>query len=445
MIYHILDIIIAEVLMKNTKWISAIAFMLLCFAAVNPAVVTGQASNCGATTSPDHVLLSWTDNPATTQTISWRTSTEVGNGIVQYQQGKKFTTAAKECNATVSNFSTELGTEKLYEATLTGLKPNTTYTYRVGNGTNWSETHTFSTENPKTNKFKFIIFGDSQSGSSDPIYEPWKVTVHNAYNSNNDAKFMMNCGDFVEYGQRCDHWNAWFSAAAGVIDSIPEMPVQGNHETYTPKKAPGKPIYFKAQFPVPQNGPDSLRGQVYSFNYGNVHIAVLDSQQAEEKAESGGDILEAQKVWLDKDLSESKAVWKFVFFHKTPYDIKPARDNDEIKLAFCPIVEKYHVDVVFNAHDHGVARTYAIKDGQFFNKPSQGTIYYIVGRSGNKTYSDLQKKKWNTYFYDPQDQPNYLTVSVDGKKLNIKVFKQDNTLLDSFVIDKVKDVDSDTK
>ena len=39
-------------------------------------------------------------------------------------------------------------------------------------------------------------------------------------------------------------------------------------------------------------------------------------------------------------------------------------------------MEKYGVDLVFNAHDHAIARTYPIKAGALMKKPSEGVIYY---------------------------------------------------------------------
>ena len=76
-------------------------------------------------------------------------------------------------------------------------------------------------------------------------------------------------------------------------------------------------------------------------------------------------------------------------------------------------------------------------------KPSQGTIYYIVGQSGGKTYKDIEKKPYNTFFYNPLDQPNYLVIDVEDQKITVKTFMQDGTLLDTFFIDKAKDLSSD--
>lgn len=108
----------------------------------------------------------------------------------------------------------------------------------------------------------FKFYHDNQSGvATDPQYGPWKTTIHNAYSANKDAKFFVNVGDLVEIGQLYTHWNNWFDAAKGVIDTIPEMPVEGNHETcQLSNYDSGKPKDFVNLFPVPQNGPDGLKG-----------------------------------------------------------------------------------------------------------------------------------------------------------------------------------------
>jgi len=421
-----MDIIIAVILVLGT--------MGLTFA-------VRDSNAAGASTIPDHIVLTWAENPATTQTITWRTDAGVTSGMVEFEPGSAVTRHAKRVSALMSEYANDLGQARIFSATLHGLSPNTKYSYRVGDGINWSTTHVFTTADPKSESFKFLVFGDSQSGKpADPNYEPWRTTVHNAFAKNHDARFMMNVGDLVEEGNTGVHWNNWFSAASGVIDSIPEMPVEGNHETY------GKTIDKRGwtpQFTLPQNGPDKLKGRVYSYDYGNVHFVVLDSQQDEEK-DTIGDVLEMQKGWLDADLAASKAAWKIVLFHKTPYSLKASRMNEAIKAAFCPIIEKHHVDLVLTGHDHGIGRTYAIYQDKFVSKPSQGSIYYVTGRSGNKSYPDLSGKFWNTYFYDPQDQPNYLVVNVSKSKLTVDTFKQDGVKIDSFFIDKAKDVDTDT-
>ncbi|MGA2481241.1 MAG: metallophosphoesterase family protein [Spirochaetia bacterium] len=409
-----------------------------------PSFAETVDATTGARPVPDHVTLTWTADPHTTQTITWRADAGTSGGIAQYAKGPTLSGTVRNARASRTELATDLGTMSLFTVTLAGLQPGTRYAYRVGDGKSWSETLSFSTEPGTSAGLTFLVFGDSQSGIADtPEYGPWHDTVHNAFAANKNARFIVNMGDLVEVGQSLAHWNAWFAAARGVIDVIPDMPIQGNHETYVPGLNGGvKPFYWTAQFPLPQNGPDGLQNQVYSWDYGNVHFVALDSQE-EEEGPTYGSILQGQAAWLDRDLSLTKKPWKIVFFHKTPYYLKATRTNEAVKATFVPVLDAHHVDVVFNGHDHGVARTYALNADQFVSRPSQGTIYLVTGRSGNKSYPDLSQKVWDAYFYDPQDQPNYMVVQVTAKTFVVKTVKQDGTLLDTFSIDKEKDTDSD--
>jgi hypothetical protein len=421
---------------------SGLSIILVLLSAFTIAPLVAElAPNGGATATPDHIVLTWTGDPASTITITWRTDSSVTSGYVQFQEGQALSTQVRQAKAEARDFPTDLGRSRLFTATLVDLAPHSHYSYRVGDGEHWSTPCSFSTADSNTDAFKFLIFGDSQASvRGDDPYGIWRTTIQNAYKANSDAKFMVNAGDLVDVGQNEAHWNAWFSAARGVIDRIPEMAVSGNHESYGSRDTM-RPQYWVSQLPMPQNGPDGLKNQVYSYDYGPVHFVVLDSQQEEQK--QYGDILTRQKSWLKADLAASKAIWKIAFFHKPPYEIKPGRTNEEIKAAFCPILEKHHVDLVFNAHDHGLARTYIINDGRIMQRPSQGTIYYIVGQSGGKSYSDLKKRKQDVFFYNPLDQPNYLVVEVEHKTITVRTVKQDGSLIDTFFIDKANDVDSD--
>ncbi|MEN6356461.1 MAG: metallophosphoesterase family protein [Armatimonadota bacterium] len=422
------------------KFVLAILILLYVIASPTACLAAGSAS-----ASPDHVTLTWADNPATTMTVTWRTDNTTATGSVEYQKYQKsaaFTANAKYATSHSADFTTDLQATHLFTATLKGLEPNTKYLYRVGNQGHWSANHSFTTANPSSKSFKFLVFGDSQSVADGNFpYGVWSKTLHNAYSANPDARFFVNMGDLVDTGQSGAHWNAWFSAAAGVIDTIPIMPVVGNHETRGSLDT-RRPAYWKAQFYLPQNGPSDLKDQAYSYDYGPVHFVVLDSQQSEEK--QYGDILTPQKKWLAADLAASKSPWKIVFLHKSAYSLMVGRENKDIRNAFCPVYDRYHVDVVFNGHDHSVGRTFPIKNEAYMSKPSQGTIYYSAGRSGTKYYNQVCKRDWSKFFYNPTDQPDYLVVEVAGAKLTITALKTDGAIIDEFFIDKKKDINSDT-
>lgn len=400
------------------------------FSSIFPAVMPLG----GTAIAADHITLTWAGDPQTTQTITWKSSVTHVAEQVQYAtaaDAKSFPLNAKSSLAGVEELSTNLGNISIYSVTLTGLRPGTRYIYRSGDGTNWSEPHTFVTAAPNSPEFKFLVFGDSQSIN----YDTWRGTIHQAYQANPEAVFFINVGDLVDVGQDYAQWKGWFDAAQGVVDTIPVMPVTGNHENYTPERRFSMPVLFTAQLKLPLNGPEGLQGQVYSFDYGDVHFAMLDSQEGEEGRFVPA-MLTVQKAWLENDLATTNKKWKVVVLHRSPYNNKENGTNENIRAAFVPILDKYHTDIVFTGHDHVYGHTYPLYGGAVVDSSAKGTIYVATGRSGTKTYSDSLSKGWNEFFYNPLDEPNYITVEVRGNIMTVKAFKQSGMLIDDWTINK---------
>ncbi|WP_371372896.1 purple acid phosphatase family protein [Sporomusa aerivorans] len=384
--------------------------------------------------TPDHIRLTWAAEPAVTQTITWRTGAATVNGQVQYAEAARFGQFPQKSitvSAEVEGLTTNLGDVATHSVTLTGLKPDTRYVYRVGGPEEWSPPYYFTTAPGTVRPFKFLIFGDSQSVN----YGVWRTTAYNAYQTNPDAAFFTNVGDLVDVGQDYAQWQSWFNGAQGMIETIPAMPVTGNHECYTPSRSMSRPVLFTSQFKLPLNGPDGLKGQVYSFDYANVHFVMLDSQQSEQ-GRFMPNMLEDQKVWLEKDLQATQKKWKVVFLHRPLYNNKPGEGDGNIRRTFAGIFDKYHVDVVFTGHDHAYSRTYPLFGGLKADSPAQGTVYVATGRSGTKTYPNIIAKEWHEFFYNPAVEPNYLAVEVNGSSLKVKAFKQSGDLVDAWEIHK---------
>lgn len=374
--------------------------------------------------SPDHIVLSWTADPATTVTITWRTSPDIFKSMVQYAP-RQNSTAFNLVRGSVTTLKTNLGNYNIHTATLTNLRPGVIYLYRVGDGTRWSKVYSFTTETRNTGQFTAVVFGDSQCSVKN--YRVWRGTLLAAV-KRETPRFIINVGDLVDNGSDQKQWEAWFAAGKGVLESIPEMPAVGNHEfpSYFRKQIQS----FLAQFSLPENGPPGLKELTYSFDYGDAHFVILDSQVSNDSP-----LLKLQQNWLKGDLERTKKKWKIVIFHRPPYYAKTNRPNDDVKEAFCPILEENHVDLVINGHDHVVMRTYPIAGGRIAAH-SKGTVYLITGRSGEKTYSDLSQFWWAQYFYNPVNQPTYTVLKFLDGSLRVTCKKRDGTILDAYVIEK---------
>lgn len=384
-----------------------------------------------STAAPKHITLTWTGNPATSQTITWQTDEPVDGQVrLALKEQAALSRPAKLLHAEMKAVPTNRGTRYVHSINLTKLKPGSSYAYQVGGGSTWSELLSFRTAPAAPGQFTFLVFGDSQSIN----YQTWQSVLRQAYHAHPDAAFITCVGDLVDVGQDYAQWDAWFSAGKGIIDSVPVMPLTGNHESYSPERRFSPPVLFTSQFSLPQNGPDGLKEQAYSFDYGQVHFVVLDTQAGEQR-EFLPDLLQRQTRWLEKDLKQANKPWTIVFMHRPPYDNKSFRDNPAVREAFTPLFDRYQVDLVFTGHDHVYARTYPLRGGA---PAPRGTVYVAAGRSGSKTYSTVSANPLNEVFYNPQAEPNYLTVSVQAERISIRALTQSGLVIDAWTLEKAK-------
>jgi hypothetical protein len=397
------------------------------FKSRNDADVTGvlTVSARPSKAHPDHVLLTWSADPRTTQSIQWRTSTRIKNGLVAYQ--KKSSPAHPELYPTlrVRAFTTRIKSPTVvndpiiqwHTATLTGLEPDTTYLYSVGDGSRdgWSRMAEFTTAPAGVKSFSFAYMGDAQNG----LYR-WGSLVRNSFRDHPEAAFYIMAGDLVNRGAQRDDWDDLFYNARGVYDHRQLVPVIGNHECQG-----GQPSLYLNFFNLPRNGPTNVEPErAYSFEYSNALFVVLDSNLEPE----------TQSAWLEDKLANTKAKWKFVTYHHPAYSSMITRDNKKVRDTWTPIFDKYHVDLALQGHDHAYLRTFPMKDQKRVASAKEGTIY-IVSVSGTKhneqgphDYTEKGFAKLSTY--------QVLDVQVTGDKLLYRAYDIDGKVRDEFVIEK---------
>jgi 3',5'-cyclic AMP phosphodiesterase CpdA len=390
-----------------------------------------------STNRPEHVVLTWSDNPRTTQTIQWRTSSQIKRGFIRYQEkpaaglhaslipssgaGLTLTSEAPIKRAKTEKLSTpKLLNDPLihrHTVVLKGLKPATAYVYSVGDGSRdgWTEPAEFITAPSDVVPFSFIYMGDAQNG-----LDRWGVLLRNAFHARPDAAFYLMAGDLVNRGAERWDWDSFFENAKGVFDRRTLVPVLGNHEYQG-----GEPVLYLAQLALLRNGPKTIGPErAYAFEYSNAKFIILDSNLGPAK----------QSAWLEKELANTKAVWKFVSYHHPAYSSGGNRDNAELRDTWTPLFDRYHVDLALQGHDHAYLRTYPMRGQQRVASTKEGTVY-IISVSGTKyyeqqphDYTEVGLTKLSTY--------QVLDIQIDGNRLVYRAHDVDGKVRDEFVIQK---------
>ncbi len=379
-----------------------------------------QTTEYPATATPDHVVLTWGDDPTSTQSIQWRTSTATEKGVVRYRvQGtepwaeKNAETLRLENHNTVNDPISHWHT-----ARLSGLKPGTKYDYQVGTGAEdgWIKAAVFETAPDKTEPFSFIYLGDAQAG-----FDDWGKLLRQCYGENPEAAFYVMAGDLVNRGNERADWDQLFQNAKGVFDHRVLVPSIGNHEVQGDL---GPWMYLKL-LDLPQNGPKGVEAErAYSFTYGNVLVISLDANV--EPAD--------QAAWLEELLKNTDATWKFVTYHQPAYSSGASRDNPEVREIWGALFDKYHVDLALQGHDHAYLRTWPMYNQKKVATPAEGTIY-IVSTSGTKYYEQGHFDYTEVGFTDTSTY-QVLDIQIDGDTLTYKAHGADGKVLDEFVIEK---------
>lgn len=177
---------------------------------------------------PDRVVLTWTGDTATSQSVSWRTDPSVQRAVAELalanDNGRALRPEAHP--ALTTPFSSDLSEAHYHTVTFSELSPDTLYTYRVGDGVNWSEWFHFRTAIREPAPFTFVYFGDAQN----EIKTHWSRVFREAFREAPRAAFTLHAGDLVNRADRDAEWGEWFGAPAWVNGTIPVIATPGNHE-----------------------------------------------------------------------------------------------------------------------------------------------------------------------------------------------------------------------
>lgn len=317
-----------------------------------------------------------------------------------------------------------------HTVTLTGLEEGATYYYRVGDAGRdwWSETGKLRVADGSKD-VTFLHVTDPQSQNERQYNRAWANVLENAFEKYPDTDFIINSGDLVDHGDNQKQWAWMFNTGADCLMDTYMMPASGNHEGMGTNAT----VNYFVLPNVPQQ--DISSGVYYSFDYNNVHIAVLNTNNLAADESLSADQVE----WLTDDMLKSDAQWKFVMLHKALYSQGSHYADDDVcamRAQLGALMPTLGIDMVFQGHDHVYMRTGSLVNNAltpyekvYLNYADdiyraqlqpEGITYVISGTAGVKTY--IQNDVTLTDKYFPRgdkilsvDYPMYSAVRiVDG-------------------------------
>lgn len=261
-------------------------------------------------------------------------------------------------------------------------------------------------------EFSFIYMGDSQADPQTGDYTAWGRMLNLAAKDKNNPAFVMIGGDLINDGNDKDEWDSFFAAGGKALKKLHLYPAVGNHDNTD---------LYKTLFDLPNNGPEGKKKAFYSFDFGDAHFTVLDSNAMGAANQEDID-------WLKKDLSQTKKTYKIVMFHHPAYPaVEIPKDNvraETIRKAFVPIMEKAGVDLVLSGHQHVYMRTYPMLNG----KRDEDGIVYLMGVSGGKQYTPCN---YDYMACSIGNKPVYSIISVNKKGIFIETRDAAGKVVDS--------------
>ncbi len=297
---------------------------------------------------------------------------------------------------------------------IAGLNAGTTYTYQVASGSAVSAVSTFTTSVPPGTAFSFAAMGDYGGGSAQQ-----QQVANNIVNSG--TRFVQTLGDNVYPDAQdpdftttyYDFDGRFYKPEATLIRQQTIWIGNGNKEYY------GDGAVWR-NFWMPNNE------RWYSYDWGDAHILVIDTEQPYIAGTP-----QYQFVQADLAANQSKA-WRIVISPKPPFSSATANSSAEgVRAAFAPVFEQQHVQLVLSGDSHNYERSYPLVGG--VPQQSGGVTYIISGGGGNGLNQfTIAQPAWSAF---RQAIYEHVQISVSPTLLRLDAIRADSgAVFDSLTI-----------
>lgn len=326
--------------------------------------------------------------------------------------------------------TSEYGDDHQHGYTITGLTPATKYYYKViyDDVMHVASFRTAPLENETD--LKFFVYGDTRADTG--IHDLISGAMIADYSADPEFQTIsLFTGDHVSFGAYDSSWqNDFFSSSTLNIRKrmaeVPFISCLGNHELYLNNYSglDLETTLFGKYFPFP-----FVERRYWSFDYGPVHVTVLDQYpDYYVMIPPIGYLDAAQIAWLEEDLSNTDKLWKIIIMHEPGWSCEGSSsgyshpNNPDVQNLLQPLCEQYGVQIVFTAHNHYYAR--ACKNG----------IFHITTAGGGAPLYDIEEEFPNVMH--TKHIHHYCRVVIEDTLINIEAVGIDGTLIDEFTVNR---------
>lgn len=359
--------------------------------------------------APGHVLLTFGDSDELSRNVSWQCDTMLQPSWLELVCGTD--TARIEAQGEV--FESRNGKAAYYVARLRQLSPDAHYRYRAVSGNGSSPWYGFRTYAAGRDRFSFLFVGDVQ----DTIGGMANRFLRDALTHHPESEFLVCGGDLTERPAN-QYWAETFRTLDSIGQSMPILNVTGNHDYFK-----GIIQRLERRFPLVFSYflDSKIRdNMVYTLNYGDVQLFVLDSNREFF-------YLWTQHQWLKELLAQSKAKWKILILHHPLYSVK-GKNNAIQRWMFDGLVRQYGVDLVLQGHEHAYARMI----GGVYKNGAPATPVYTVSHCSPKNYRIHFDERFDKFGISSR---YYQTVNIHGDTLEMAAYDANtHALYDSLLI-----------
>jgi 3',5'-cyclic AMP phosphodiesterase CpdA len=297
----------------------------------------------------------------------------------------------------------------LQEVKLTGLKPGTTYHYRVRSGSLLSDVYSFRTAPPAgTRRWRMAFYGDSRSFPA--IHARVAEGIRKA-----NVDLIVHSGDIVYNGKSREAWRKEFFEPLGdLLRSVPWVSTIGNHERNADE-------YF-SYVALPGNE------RYFTLDWANVRLLCLDSNSWVQKGRDS-----EQGRFLARELARKRdADWTFAVFHHPLFSAHVNRPAIALRWEWAPLFldPAHRVDAVLTGHDHFYARMYRM--GQLADRPQPGVLFLTSAGGGAPLYRTYQRD----FVAREKSEYHFVLLEADGDRITFTAIDVNGREIDRFTLTK---------